>query len=133
MPATYLGLIEDLIPPDTQHIYNFATNYNIIVIEIPWIFLLSPPLWGGGGTLLQTHLRGELIEIRGLIQWSKDDGISSPQRTTIQSRKAWVQEVEGHAAEDQKQVQTPSWWINHPGSVLTKFYSHDWLIKFIIY
>ena len=33
--------------------------------------------------------------------------------------------VGGHAAEDQKQIQTSSWWINHPGSVHMKFYSSD--------
>ena len=40
--------------------------------------------------------------------------------------------VEGHAAENQKQFWTSSWWINHPGSVHTKVYSHNWLIQSII-
>ena len=39
--------------------------------------------------------------------------------------KAQVQEVGDHAAEDQKQIRTSSWWINHPGSVHTKFYSRE--------
>ena len=38
------------------------------------------------------------------------------------SGKAQVQEVGGHAAEDQKRIQTSSWLLNHPGSVHTKFY-----------
>ena len=38
------------------------------------------------------------------------------------------EKVGGHAAEDQEQIQTSSWWINHPGSVHTKFYSCDSLI-----
>ena len=33
----------------------------------------------------------------------------------------------GHAEEDQNQIQTSSWWINHPGSV------RDWLKQSIIY
>ena len=44
-----------------------------------------------------------------------------------------VQEVGGHAAADQNQIRTSSWWINHPVSVHTKFYSRDWLIQSIIY
>ena len=44
-----------------------------------------------------------LIETEGLIQFRKDDG------TRIQSRKAQVQEVRGHAVEDQKQIRTSSW------------------------
>ena len=43
----------------------------------------------------------------------------------MQSEKAQVQEVGGHAADNQKQIQTSSWCINHTGSVHTKFYSHD--------
>ena len=37
--------------------------------------LLSPL---GGAYLFQPHLRGSLIETEGLIQFSKEDGISSP-------------------------------------------------------
>ena len=33
--------------------------------------------------------------------------------------------VGSQAAEDQKQILTSSWWMNHPGSVHTKFYSYD--------
>ena len=36
---------------------------------------------------------------RGLIQLGKEDGIISPERTTVQGGKAQVQEVKGHAAE----------------------------------
>ena len=43
--------------------------------------------------------------------------------------KAQVEEVGGYAAEDQKQIRTSNWGINHPGSVHTRFYSRDWLIK----
>ena len=36
--------------------------------------------------------------------------------------KLKYKKVGGHAAEDQKQIWTSSWWINHPGLVHTKFY-----------
>ena len=36
---------------------------------------------------------------RGLIQFGKEDGIISPERTRMQGGKAQVQEVKGHAAE----------------------------------
>ena len=36
--------------------------------------------------------------------------------------------------EDQKQIRTSSWWINHSGLVdHTKFYCRDWLKQSIIY
>ena len=42
--------------------------------------------------------------------------------------------VGGYAAEDQNQIRTSSWYINHPGSVHgVKFYSRDWLIQPLIY
>ena len=46
--------------------------------------------------------------------------------------KVQVQELGGHRAKDQTQIQTSSWWINKPGSVHTKFYSCCWLIQSII-
>ena len=46
--------------------------------------------------------------------------------------KVQVQELGGHRAKDQTQIQTSSWWINQPGSVHKKFYSCCWLIQSII-
>ena len=43
---------------------------------------------GGGGT-----------RYRGLIQFSKEGGIISPERTRMQVGKAQAPEVKGHAAE----------------------------------
>ena len=40
---------------------------------------------------------------------------------------------ERSCSEDQKQIRTSSWWINHPGSVHVKFYSSYWWIQSIIY
>ena len=39
----------------------------------------------------------------------------------MQNGKVQVQEVRGHAAGDQQQIQTSSGRINHPGSVQMKF------------
>ena len=71
---------------------------------------------GGGGRLL-INRDGVLCE-SGLIYFSKDDGFSSPKRTKVDSGKAQVREVEGHAAEDQTQIRTCS-------PVHIKFYSRD--------
>ena len=60
---------------------------------------------GGGGLL---NRDGVLCE-SGLIYFSKDDGFSSPKRTKVDSGKAQVPEVGGHAAEDQTQIRTSSW------------------------
>ena len=38
----------------------------------------------------------------------------------MQSGYAQIEEVGGHAAEDQKQIRTPNKWINHLGSVQDK-------------
>ena len=43
----------------------------------------------------------------------------------VQSEKAQVQEVLGHAAEDQNQIRTSCWYISSPGSVHTKLYDLD--------
>ena len=47
---------------------------------------------GGGGGGVGTRYRG-------LIQFSKEGGIISPERTRMQVGKAQAQEVKGHAAE----------------------------------
>ena len=47
--------------------------------------------------------------------------------------KVESKKVVGHVTEEQNQIWTFSWEVNHPGSVHTKFYSHDWLIQFLIY
>ena len=50
----------------------------------------------------------------------------------MQSGKAQVQEVLGHAAQDQKQIWTSSLWITHPGSVHKKCYSRNRLLTVVI-
>ena len=58
-----------------------------------------------------------------LIHFSKGNGISYHKDLgRLQSGKAQVQKVGGHAAKDQMQIQTSSWGIKHPESVHTKFY-----------
>ena len=50
----------------------------------------------------------------------------------MQNKKAQVQEVGGHTAQDQKQIRTSSGWILHPGSVNTKFYCRTRLLTIMI-
>ena len=61
---------------------------------------------GRGGRLLNRD--GGLCE-SGLIYFSRDDGFNSPKTTKIDSGKAQVREVGGHAAGDQTQIRTCSW------------------------
>ena len=61
---------------------------NIITVNPPYL------RWGGGG----------------LNSFRKDDGMSSPQRTTKLSGKAQVQEGFRSCTEDQNQIQTSSWY-----------------------
>ena len=72
--------------------------------------LLSPL----GAYSFQTHLRGSLIETGGLFNLEKTKVSVLHKKTRIQSGKAQVWQVGGHAAKDQKQIWTSSWWINHP-------------------
>ena len=54
---------------------------------------------------------GGLFERGGRIQFRKDDGVSSPERTRIQSGKTHLQEgsVGVLAVEDQNLIRTSSW------------------------
>ena len=72
----------------------------------------------GGGIIYFKHISGGggvgLIETgpgesEGLIQFTKDGGISSPKSTRTQTGKAQVKEVGGHAAEVQTEIRTSSW------------------------
>ena len=101
---------------------------------IQFCSILLYVLWFVGGKLLSRLVHLELT--RGVIYFKHMGGylISFKVKTIvsvfqkeprIQSRKAWVQEVGGHAAEDRKQIRTSSWRINHFGSAHTNFYSRD--------
>ena len=46
----------------------------------------------------------------------------------VEKLKYKTLEVMQSRIEDQKQTRTSSYWMNHPGSVNTKFQSRDWLI-----
>ena len=63
----------------------------------------------------------------GLLE--KGRGLFNLEKTTVsvvhkelgyKVEKFKNKKVGGHALEDQNQIQTSSWWINHPGSVHTK-------------
>ena len=62
--------------------------------------------------LFQTHLRAA-------EGWGGGAGVAYLRREIVQPRV--------------KNIGTSSWWINHLGSVHTKFYSDNWLMQSIIY
>ena len=66
---------------------------------------ISNTFRGGGVGLIETGPG----ESEGLIQFTKDGGISSPKCTRTQTGKAQVKEVGGHAAEVQTEIRTSSW------------------------
>ena len=77
--------------------------------------LLSPPRWGwgGGAYLFQAHLRrgGLNINIDGELIW---EGVlfnlETPMLSVLRKElEAQVQDVLGHAAEDQNETRTSSW------------------------
>ena len=63
-----------------------------------------------------------------LIQFSKDDGISSPQRTRIQSKSSSTKNWRS-CSPGSKTFQTSSWRIDYPGSVHKNLYRCDWWIQ----
>ena len=76
------------------------------------LFILSPFEVGGGG--------GDLIETEGLFNLETTMVLVLHKELEYKE-----QDVFGHAAEDQNQIRTSSWYINHPGEVNTKLYSRD--------
>ena len=94
---------------------------------------VNPPLSPPGAYSFLTHLRRDLIEMGGLFNLEKMMVSVLHKELEYKVEKLRVQEVGGHAAEEQKQIWTSSWQINHPRSVHTKFYCHDWLIQSTIY
>ena len=85
------------------------------------------------GLFISNPFEGRLIQTGGLFDLAETMVwiLHKELEYIFFSGKAQIQELGGHAAEDQKQILTSSWWINHPGSVHMKFYSHDWLIQSI--
>ena len=133
----------------TAHFYSITTTQvtepNVGYVWACWSFVNPLSLgagWGGGGLIYFKHIwRGGLNrdgpgEREGLIQFTKDGGISSPKRTRTQSGKAQVKEVGGHAAEVQTQIRTSSWWKKpswiNPHEVIQNSWQ-SWLINSTVY
>ena len=94
----------------------------------------AKPIWRGGGGELNGDggllLEGGLFNLETTIM----SVLYKELEYKVEKLEYKIeQEVVGHAAADQNQIRTSSWWINHPVSVHTKSYSHDWLIQSIIY
>ena len=80
---------------------------------------------GGGGELIW---EGELFNLENTMVSVLHEEL----KYKVEGLKN--KKVGGYAAEDQNQIRTFSWYINHPGSVHgVKFYSRDWLIQPLIY
>ena len=82
--------------------YYRKTQWRVKTLTNSWTSLRAY-LRGGG---LNTDRGGLFVGGGELIQLWKDDGISPQYRNRVQSRKAQVQEVGGHATENQKQIRT---------------------------
>ena len=72
-------------------------------------------MWGGGGVFNLEKTMASVLHKD--LQYKVD--------------KLKYKKIEGHAAEDQKQIRTSSWQINYPWSVHKKFNSRDWFIQSI--
>ena len=84
------------------------------LLSPPGGLFISSPFEGGGG-LIET---GCLFE-RGVV-FNLEKTMVSVLLKELECKveKLRNKKVGGHAAEDQNQIETSSWQINHPGSVL---------------
>ena len=85
--------------------------------------------------LFQAYLRegGELISDGELFNLENTMVSVLHEELKYKVEELKNKKVGGYAAEDQNQIRTSSWYVNHPGSVHVKFYSRDWLIQSLIY
>ena len=87
--------------------------------------LLSPPR----AYLFQTHLRrGRGYLIKQFRRWYQFSIKNKNAKWKSSSTRSWRSCSRG-----KKQIRTSTRWINHPGSIHTRFYSRHWLIQFMIY
>ena len=71
---------------------------------------------------------GGLIERGSLFTLAKMMVSVLHKELEYKMEKLKYEKAGGYAAEDQKQTQISSWWINHDKTVHEKFYRYDWLI-----
>ena len=83
--------------------------------------------------LISSPSEGVLIWEGGLFNLEKMMVSVLHKELECKVEKLKYKKVRGHAAEDQNQIRTSRWELNHPRSVHTKFNSHDWLIQSLIY
>ena len=89
---------------------------NFTCLGLLILITVNPLLSLQGGLFISNTFEEEL---------NRDGSLYCLAKTMVSSGKAQVQEAGGHAAEDQTQIQTTSWCINHPGSGQMKFASSD--------
>ena len=93
------------------------TNFQEITLNP----ILSSPL----GLFISGPFEGGLVETGGLFNSGKTVVSVLHKELEYKVEKLKNKKVGGQAAEDQNQIPTSSWRINHLGSVHTKFYSRD--------
>ena len=95
-----------------------AGNYRKSSIKPPGGLIYFKPIWRGGGGLIETeaYFRGG-----GGGLFNLETTMISILRKKLEYNvvKLRHKKVEGHAAEDQNQIRTSSWYLNRFGPVYT--------------
>ena len=98
-------------------IFQIDINTLLILYKAPRGLIYFKLIWAGG-----------LIERGSLFTLAKMMVSVLHKELEYKVEKLKYEKAGGYAAEDQKQTQISSWWINHNKSVHEKFYKYDWLI-----
>ena len=98
-------------------IFQIDINTLLILYKAPRGLIYFKHIWAGG-----------LIERRSLFTLAKMMVSVLHKELEYKMEKLKYEKAGGYAAEDQKQTQISSWWINHNKTVHEKFYRYDWLI-----
>ena len=96
-----------------------AGNYRKSSIKPPGGLIYFKPIWRGGGGGLNRD--GGLFQRRGGGLFNLETTMISILRKKLEYNvvKLRYKKVEGHAAEDQNQIRTTSWYLNRFGPVYT--------------
>ena len=103
-------------------IFQIDINTLLILYKAPRGLIYFKHIWAGG-----------LIERGSLFTLAKMIVSVLHKELEYKVEKLKYEKAGGYAAEDQKQTQISSWWINHNESVHEKFYRYDWLIRHLSY
>ena len=119
------------------HVYRSNRSYRKSSIKPPGGLINFKLIWG----------KGEGVDGDGGLIWDGGQGLFNLEKMMVsvlhkelqyKMEKLKYKKVADHADKDQtfswrRSRGSCSWYINHPGSVHTKFYGRGWLIQAIIY